>query len=529
MTKKKKVIVVGAGMAGLTAAAYLAKEDYDVLLVEKNDRCGGLVHTFDQDGFSFDSGPRAFVNSGMVKPMLKDLGVDWELLENKISIGIEDHLIPIESMDSVDEYQRVLESIYPQNTTDIKNISDAIKELSEYTRILYEFDNPNFGNVMSDRKFIFRELIPWTFKFLGALRKMNQYDMPMEVFLEKLTDNKSLMDVMTQLFFRKTPTHFALGYFYVYLDYFYPKSGTGALPRLLEEKIIESGGKIQLNTQITEITPAKNMILDSNGRSYDYDHLIWAADLKTLYRHLIPLGLDAKLSQEIESEKERILSAKGAESVFIMFIGADLPPDYFQARGGPHMFFTPSNRGLGEAHRGDLTDLLENFENKSKEEILHWLDDYSKNNTYEVSIPVLRDPLLAPDGQSGIMISCLIDYDVFDKVEKAGWYDEFKGILEDRIIDIFSESIYKGFKDDILFSNSSTPLTINRVSGSSEGAITGWSFETEIPVIDKLKDIPKSVLTPIPDILQAGQWSYAPAGVPIAMLTGWYATQKIIK
>jgi phytoene dehydrogenase-like protein len=48
-------------------------------------------------------------------------------------------------------------------------------------------------------------------------------------------------------------------------------------------------------------------------------------------------------------------------------------------------------------------------------------------------------------------------------------------------------------------------------------------------VVNKLKDIPNSVLTPIPGVFQAGQWAYAPAGVPIAMLTGWYATQKIIK
>jgi hypothetical protein len=50
-----------------------------------------------------------------------------------------------------------------------------------------------------------------------------------------------------------------------------------------------------------------------------------------------------------------------------------------------------------------------------------------------------------------------------------------------------------------------------------------------VPVVNKLQDIPKSVLTVIPNIYQAGQWSYSPAGVPIAMLTGWYATQKIIK
>jgi hypothetical protein len=44
-----------------------------------------------------------------------------------------------------------------------------------------------------------------------------------------------------------------------------------------------------------------------------------------------------------------------------------------------------------------------------------------------------------------------------------------------------------------------------------------------------LKDIPKSALTPIPGVFQAGQWAYAPAGVPIAMLTGWHASQEVIK
>jgi len=102
-----------------------------------------------------------------------------------------------------------------------------------------------------------------------------------------------------------------------------------------------------------------------------------------------------------------------------------------------------------------------------------------------------------------------------------------KEIIENRIIRIFSQTIYEGLDNDILSKFSSTPLTINKVSGSSDGAITGWSFETEIPVINKLMDIPKSVLTPIPGVLKAGQWAYAPSGVPIAMLTGWYATQKI--
>ncbi len=173
MAKNKKIVIVGAGMAGLTAAAYLSRENYDVLLLDKNDRCGGLVNTLEHDGFFFDTGPRAFVNSGMVKPMLKDLGISWNYLENKISIGIEDQLFRVESMDSIMEYKHILCELYPENIEDIERISSFIYELSEYTKILYEFDNPNFGNVMSDVKYIFKKLIPWTFKFLHALRNFS--------------------------------------------------------------------------------------------------------------------------------------------------------------------------------------------------------------------------------------------------------------------------------------------------------------------------------------------------------------------
>jgi len=527
--ENKKIVIVGAGMAGLTAAAYLARENFSVLLLEKNDRVGGLVHTFDRDGFHFDTGPRAFVNSGIVQPILKDLGISWDFFENKISMGIEDHLFRVDTMDSIDEYKHTLGNLFPENIGDIERIIQVIYKLSEYTQVLYEFDNPNFVDLMADKKFIFRKLIPWTVKFLIALRKLNQFEMPMETFLEGLTDNQSLTDIMIQHFFRKTPTHFALGYFYVYLDYFYPRGGTRSLARIMKKKVVDSGGEIKLNTLVKVINPSESTVTDSEGNSYTYDHLIWAADLKTLYRNLNPVGLDANITQKIESKTQNILASKGGESVFIFYIAVDRPPAYFQEKGGEHMFYTPSKLGLGETNRGERQSLIEDFDSKSKTEILDWLDNFCMLNTYEVSVPALRDPTLAPEGKTGLMVSCLFDYGVIEKVEKAGWYDEFKDVMEDRIIKIFSKTIFKNFDEDILFKFSATPMTINKMSGSSEGAITGWSFETTVPVESNIKDLPKSVITPIPGVLQAGQWAYSPAGVPIAMITGWYATQNIIK
>ncbi|MFA6801547.1 MAG: oleate hydratase, partial [Acholeplasmataceae bacterium] len=56
------VIIVGGGIAGLTAAAYLTKDNKKVLLLEKEDKVGGLVSTFEYKEFTFDGGIRSIEN-----------------------------------------------------------------------------------------------------------------------------------------------------------------------------------------------------------------------------------------------------------------------------------------------------------------------------------------------------------------------------------------------------------------------------------------------------------------------------------
>src|SRR3569832_220669 len=52
-----KVSVIGAGFAGLSAAASLAKEGFDVTVFEKNSSPGGRARKFEAEGFVFDMGP----------------------------------------------------------------------------------------------------------------------------------------------------------------------------------------------------------------------------------------------------------------------------------------------------------------------------------------------------------------------------------------------------------------------------------------------------------------------------------------
>ena len=53
----KKVVVIGAGIGGLSAAALLAQKGHRVVVVEKNDKPGGRINYFEAEGFRFDMGP----------------------------------------------------------------------------------------------------------------------------------------------------------------------------------------------------------------------------------------------------------------------------------------------------------------------------------------------------------------------------------------------------------------------------------------------------------------------------------------
>jgi phytoene dehydrogenase-like protein len=528
-TTGHEVIIVGAGMAGLTAAAYLSRAGHDVLLIEKNESCGGLLTSIQKDGFVFDTGPRSIENSGAVQPLLNDLGISLELLKSPVSIGIENNIIHFTSSESIYEYQSLLEKLYPDNKEEIEEIFLLIKKILKDTVILNEIDNPIFRNMKKDISYLIKVLLPYLGKFLLAIRRINRRQDPVEDTLKEMTSNQSLIDIITQHFFKSTPTFFALGYFHTYLDYFYPKGGTGKIPEAVVQKIIEWGGSILYNTEVNEIIPSERKLTDIDGNTFSYENLIWCADLKSLYRFLEFRDLEEKVSRKISIQKDKLLSNRGGDSVFSLFLGVDEPLEKFQSISNGHFFYTPSKKGLGEETWNTLRKIINNFESTPKEAIIHWLDYYCQFNTYEISIPGLRDPTLAPKGKTGLIVSILFEYDLMKKVQEGEWYEEFKIELENRIIEVLSKSIYPKLKDKILFRFSLTPVSISNRIGSSEGAITGWTFENPIPVVQNILKMTKSVKTPIPNILQAGQWAYSPSGIPIAILTGLAAAKNLMK
>ena len=266
--------------------------------------------------------------------------------------------------------------------------------------------------------------------------------------------------------------------------------------------------------QISAIDPENKTILTSDGETIPYRQLLWAADQKKLYESIAADSLkETKTREAFNKRKALITDMAGNDSVLTLYLSVNLDKSYFEAISAGHFFYTPSRAGQSSA--GEMP------EHGTKQEILAWLAKFLALTTYEISIPVLRDNAMAPAGKTGLIISLLFDFGLTKTIREQGWEEEFREGITQTIIGILNGTIYPGLAEAVLDSFTSTPLTLQRVAGTTDGAITGWSFTNHpMPAENRLVRIANAVNTPIPDVHQAGQWTYSPSGFPVALIQG---------
>jgi oxygen-dependent protoporphyrinogen oxidase len=78
---KKKVVVLGAGISGLTISHLLNKDGYDVTVLEKKDTVGGSIDTVVDDGYLFDRGPNSGLETHpLIAQIVDELGLKDEMI-----------------------------------------------------------------------------------------------------------------------------------------------------------------------------------------------------------------------------------------------------------------------------------------------------------------------------------------------------------------------------------------------------------------------------------------------------------------
>ncbi|OQB52134.1 MAG: protoporphyrinogen oxidase [Firmicutes bacterium ADurb.Bin146] len=527
---KYSTIVVGAGIGGLTAAVYLTKNKIDTLLIDKNEKPGGLVNTFIYNGFKFDGGARAFENSGVIFPMLKQLGIDIDFVHNPVSVGIGTEVIDFISEKSLKDYENLLCNAYPDNTAEIALIIKEIDKVIGYMSVIYGIDNPMFTDKFTDKEYVFKELLPWLIKYNVNIKKAQKLNQPVEEYLHKFTDNQSLIDIIIQHFFKDTPTFFALSYFGQYLDYSYPLGGTGVLADKMAEYITKGNNNILTEYEVISVDVKDKKITLNDNQIISYDYLIWAADLRILYSGLDVSKMSGRERDINMKTRKKVFNGHGSDSILSVFIGTDLNTEYFKGKIKGHCFYTPDKKGLSTSMMRKWEDVLKQGSKEDEFIILQEITkEYLSLTTYEISIPSLRDESMSPPGKTGVIVSTLMDYNIFKYLKENNRYEKFKEYCTDIIVEVLDKSIFPGIKEKTTFTICATPLTIEKATKGLEGSITGWSYSNDMPVKSDLKEIISAPVTNIKDVYKAGQWAFYPSGVPTCIITGKLAADKVIK
>ena len=394
-TKQAEIVVVGAGMAGLTAAAYLCL-NHNVTIIEKEASAGGLLGSFNVDGHFLDKGARGIIDSGIIFPMLKQLNLHVDFVDNPIRMIFGEQSVDLVFPKDLEDYAAMLKHHFPDESRNITLILNDIKKVMGYMDVLYGIENPLFLPKPYSMDYLFKTLLPWMIKFVPNMAKAKKMLKPVDEHLRKYTSNESLISLISQHFFEKTPTFFALSYFTLYMQYHYPKGGTQTIVDVLVNHIKEHGGDFYTSSEVSELDVFHQKLETKQGLSFRYKECVWAADTTYLYTHLkglenAPLSIQSK----IKAKQDLFQGKKGADSIISLYLILSTPAESFMTQFGPHSFYTPQLKGLNHLP----LSLIQNEDHTfihDQNKIFDYITQVLEFNTFEISIPSLRDASLSP-------------------------------------------------------------------------------------------------------------------------------------
>lgn len=242
----KKVVILGGGLAGLAAGYELARKDVNVVIIEKCDDIGGLARTIRVKDFAFDSGPhRWYTKSNMVNDwMLALLGDEVINVPRLTRIYFDRHFYyypiklmnalagigPIKAMQAVIDYAiaRIKARLISQN---LVTMEDGY--INQFGKTLYEIFFKRYSEKLwgQDCRNI---SIDWVGQRTRGLNILT-------VIKDTLFKSKNVVSLID--------------------EFSYPKKGVGRIAEKLAEYIIESGGKIYTNAEVTAIRVKNNTVV----------------------------------------------------------------------------------------------------------------------------------------------------------------------------------------------------------------------------------------------------------------------------
>ncbi len=322
MIEKKSLIVIGAGITGLSSAlAWVKNNDpklYPVVLLDKNHATGGMVTTYNRQGFSFDTNQMI----SNINPVLKYFELDIEMKEFQKNfariIRVDTSAEKVNTIDLPSGFQpfkKHLMEIYSADSNSIGKFLDYSMEM--YDEILGLKYNPTIFEIL---KILFT--CPKIIRNAARTYKDFLYEFRfkdpdvLEVF--------HLFSVLCGIPESKSAALLPVGVMLSLLEKAYrPAGGFIEIPRKMEQKYLELGGELRLKTAVKKILVdngrVKGVLLD-NGDEILSDDVITTIDVNVSMNELVGLEIIGKAKPAYRRKIERLTMTP---SVFTVNLGLD--------------------------------------------------------------------------------------------------------------------------------------------------------------------------------------------------------------
>ena len=485
---KKKTVVIGGGIAGLSSASFLAKSGFDVTLLEKNEHLGGRARKFSDLGFTFDMGPSWYWMPDVFEKFYNQFGhtasdfYNLKRLDPSYKVFWEDN--------SSDDIPASIDEIYQLFEKHESGSSNKLKDFLNDAEYKY-----NVGM----NEFVYKPSLSLSefmdFRIVKSAFKLHLFK-PFSAYARKYFKNPKLLSLIEfpTLFLgampNRTPALYSLmNYADICLGTWYPEGGMHKIIEAFEKIAIEQGVKIMKNNNVEKFNFTKKTIdsVRTSKQTFESDIVVSSAD----YHHTDQVLLGSKSNYNFSYWNKREM----APSSLLFYVGV--------------------NKKLKNIRHHNLF-FDESFETHSKEIYLD--PKWPIAPLFYVCAPSITDQTVAPENNENLFFLIPIAPNLMDN-------EEIRNQYFDLIINRFEKRTGNNIKSNIIYKRSYCISDFKSDYNAFKGNAYGLANTLKQTAIFK----PSLKNNKLNNMYYTGQLTVPGPGVPPSIISGEVVANQIIK
>ncbi len=482
-----KVVIIGGGLGGLSAAVSLAKHGVDVKLFEQNKHFGGKMMPVDQQGYHFDFGPNTITMPEVFEEVVRQGGLNpaEELPFIQIKNHTRNQFSDGSSIDfSSDPFYMKQQLAY----MDSKGAA-AYDQFSAEVERLFE---------LSQQNFLYRSFSGWRDYLSPTLAKNMLKVRPfqsLDQFFKRYFNNPNIIQALNRYATYvgsspySVPATFAMiAHLELNQGVFYVKGGNTKIASSFVKAAENQGAQLFNETRVTNIAIEGGRaagVTTSSGEYHEADYVILNGDLLHALPELVHETYRHKFSNKKAASFDPSISA------FVILAGLDNRLEHLHHH---HLFFTE--------------DYFKEFESLKRGE-------YPDDPTIYIGTSAKTDPSVSPNGDNCLI---LVNAPAL-RDDRSSDSSEYKEIIYEKL-----QRASIPVKDHIQMEKVFTPATIQDKFGAYKGSLYGPSSNNKIQAFAR----PFNRSQDIGNLYFCGGSTHPGGGSPMVVISGQNVANDIL-